>query len=101
MRIHPGRVVSSAIPLAGTAAAEESARLGPGSSRTFTVHVAALPSGTDALTFAAVQTYSDGQVESWGPGGTSSAAPAPVLQLLPAPGTPAPVTAPVATPAAA
>lgn len=60
--------------------------IGVGEFQQFTVSVG-LPSGTDALTFPTIQTYSNGQAVSWvettAPGGSEPEHPAPVLKLFP------------------
>jgi uncharacterized protein YcnI len=57
----------------------------PGEFEEFEVSVGPLPDGADALTFKALQTYSDGEVVRWiedaAPGGAEVERPAPVLKL--------------------
>ena len=59
--------------------------IAPGYYQDFTVDMGQLPSNTDALTFKALQTYSDGTVVRWiqdeQPGQPEPANPAPVLTL--------------------
>jgi len=70
----------------------------PGQYQDFTVDLGQLPSDTDALTFKALQTYSNGQVVRWieeqQPGQPEPENPAPVLKLTAPAGTTASATAP-------
>jgi uncharacterized protein YcnI len=72
--------------------------IAPGYYQDFTVDMGQLPSNTDALTFKALQTYSDGTIVRWiqadEPGQPEPANPAPVLTLTDAA---APAGAPAAS----
>src|SRR3954452_8996355 len=74
----------------------------PGEYQEFGVSAGPLPTSTDALTFKALQTYSDGSVVRWidtqTPGGPEAEHPAPTLKLAAAADTAAPAAAPATRP---
>ncbi|WP_182449458.1 YcnI family protein [Streptacidiphilus sp. P02-A3a] len=79
--------------------------IAPGYYQDFTVDMGQLPSNTDALTFKALQTYSDGSIVRWiqndVPGQPEPANPAPVLTLTDAAGSGTSTPPPAPTKAAA
>jgi uncharacterized protein len=101
-----GPITDAVSQITWTAASPASA-VKPGEYQEFGVSAGPLPTSTDALTFKALQTYSDGSVVRWidtqTPGGPEAEHPAPTLKLTAAGATdattaaaPAPAAAPAA-----
>ena len=84
-----GRTVTEAVTSV-TWTADPGVRIGPGEYADFPLSLGPLPTGTDRLVLPAVQTYDDGEVVAWdqepGPDGAEPERPAPVVELVAAPG---------------